>query len=405
MKFNSDIKNNKDDDECEKFEINQTTNNIHFQTVLNKYRRIIIILSILIASLLIFQIIFFLIKTQYEIKYFITKKFRQIFQKSESNERRNYTEIYNNISIFYNFSEINYKQTGVKKKIYVKYMDFWPNFKYENFDIHNILKERYEVILSDKPDYVIFSEFGLINKIRRDLADCVKLFVTIENTQPDFSKTDYAIGIHYIENEDRYWRKPTETHQLSAIKSVYNATKMKGKDIKKKKFCAWVASNGGSSVRNSFFEKLSLYKKVDSGGAFRNNIGMRVVNKLKFLSDYKFSLCFENSKADGYISEKLSDAFEAGTIPIYYGDDTVLELINNRSYIHVRDRKDFDEKIELIKKIDQNDTLYEEIIKEKIVIDDSRYPKEFQKYKNFIYHIFEQDKEKAKRFERKNSIV
>ena len=76
-------------------------------------------------------------------------------------------------------------------------------------------------------------------------------------------------------------------------------------------------------------------------------------------------------------------------------------MINNRPYIHAKDENEFNEKIELIKKIDQNDTLYEEMIREKIVIDDSRYPKEFQKYKDFIYHIFEQDKEKAKRFERK----
>jgi hypothetical protein len=119
------------------------------------------------------------------------------------------------------------------------------------------------------------------------------------------------------------------------------------------------------------------------------------------LENYKFSICFENSKTDGYISEKLSDAFEAGTIPIYYGDDTVLELLNNRSYIHVRDENDFNSKIEWIKRIDQNDTLYEQIIREKIVIDDTRYPKEVQKYKDFIYHIIDQDKEKAKRFERK----
>ena len=101
------------------------------------------------------------------------------------------------------------------------------------------------------------------------------------------------------------------------------------------------------------------------------------------------------------IPEGFGDAFEAGTIPIYYGDDTVLELLNNRSYVHVIDERDFDEKIEWIKKIDQNDTLYEQMIREKIVIDDSRYPREVQKYKDFIYHIIDQDKEKAKRFERR----
>ena len=162
-----------------------------------------------------------------------------------------------------------------------------------------------------------------------------------------------------------------------------------------------MVSNGSGDVRNLFYDRLSQYKKIDSGGGFRNNVGGPVDDKLTFLSNYKFSICFENDKTEGYISEKLSDAFEAGTIPIYYGDDTVLELLNNRSYIHVKDENDFDEKIELIKKIDQNETLYEEIIREKIVIDDTRYPREQQKYKNFIYHIIEQDKQKAKRFERK----
>ena len=162
-----------------------------------------------------------------------------------------------------------------------------------------------------------------------------------------------------------------------------------------------MVSNGSGGARNLFFDKLSEYKTVDSGGRFRNNVGGPVGDKLKFLENYKFSICFENSKTNGYISEKLSDAFEAGTIPLYYGDDTVQELVNTKSYIHVKDENEFDEKIELIKKIDQNDTLYEQMIKEKIIIDDSRYPRELQKYKDFIYHIIEQDKEKAKRFERK----
>ena len=41
------------------------------------------------------------------------------------------------------------------------------------------------------------------------------------------------------------------------------------------------------------------------------------------------------------------------------------------------------------------------MIKEKIVINDNIYEKELQKYKNFIFHIIEQDFQKAKRFKRK----
>ena len=292
-----------------------------------------------------------------------------------------------------------------KRKIYVKYMDFWPAFRLERFDVHRILKERYEVIFSDYPDYVVFSEFGGQNYDIENKINCVKLFLSIENRDPNFANTDYAIGIHYIDKEDRYFRKPTETHQLSAIQTVYNVTKVKNIDVSKKKFCAWVVSNGGGRVRNLFYDKLSEYKVVDSGGHFRNNVGGSVGNKIEFLSHYKFSICMENSKTQGYISEKLVDCFEAGTIPIYYGDDTVLELLNSKSYIHIKNEDEFEEKIELIKKIDNNDTLYQEIIREKIVIDDTRYARELQKYKDFIYHIIEQDKEKAKRFPRKNADI
>ena len=382
----------------------------------NKYKKIIMIMSIIIVFLLICIIIILFKKSSIDNKSQEFIKDQNENKKESANNKEIETiQVTNNIinndidfkayndmfSNQFDFSKLNYPVPSVKRKIYVKYMDFWPAFVLERFDVHKILIERYEVVVSDNPDYVIFSEFGGENYGSEKRYNCVKLFLSIENRGPNFDNTDYAIGIHYINKGDRYFRKPTEVHQLTAIHSVYNVTRVKGIDIKNKKFCAWVVSNGSGSVRNNFFDKLSEYKTVDSGGSFRNNVGGAVSDKLGFLKNYKFSICFENSKTQGYISEKLSDAFEAGTIPIYYGDDTVLEILNNRSYIHVKDENDFAEKIELIKKIDQNDTLYEEMIREKIVIDDSRYPREVQKYKNFVYHIIEQDKEKAKRFERK----
>ena len=407
------------DDEYESLQANKKSKH-KLKAVVNKYKKVIMIMSIAIFFLLIcIIIILFKNPSTDNSDEVVLKEEKGNKNESVNNNETENNQITNQLTSNINndidfkeyndkfpdgsfdFSKLNYPVPSVKRKIYVKYMDFWPAFVLERFDVHKILIERYEVVVSDNPDYVIFSEFGGENYGMENKYNCVKLFLSIENRGPNFENTDYAIGIHYINKGDRYFRKPTEVHQLTAIHSVYNVTKVKEIDIKKKKFCAWVVSNGGGYVRNKFFDKLSEYKKVDSGGSFRNNIGGAVSDKLGFLKNYKFSICFENSKTQGYISEKLSDAFEAGTIPIYYGDDTVLEILNNRSYIHVKDEDDFAEKIELIKKIDQNDTLYEEMIREKIVIDDNRYPREVQKYKNFIYHVIEQDKEKAKRFERK----
>ena len=397
-----------EENENQELQKNYKEENSLINNEIQKYKIIIgILVTIIIILLLcvIFQILNDKIKSDK-----IDKENKiEINQEENKNEENKNEENKNEDNIEKKENKNEEKTTVVstaiqpveKRKIYVKYMDFWPAFRLERFDVHRILCEKYEVIESDKPDYVIFGEFGGENYDIENRINCVKLFLSIENRDPSFDSTDYAIGIHYIDMGDRYFRKPTETHQLTAIQTVYNVTQVKNIDIPSKKFCAWVVSNGGGSERNQFYDKLSEYKVVDSGGSFRNNVGGPVENKLEFLSHYKFSICFENSKTQGYISEKLVDSFEAGTIPIYFGDDTILELLNNKSYIHVKSVEEFDEKIELIKKIDNNDTLYQEMIREKIVIDDTRYGRELQKYKDFIYHIIEQDKEKAKRFKRR----
>jgi len=364
---------------------------------------LIIIINFLLTKLSIKNIIFqnknfifenYLIQNCENNGYIYINNFKKYIQKN------NYTNIFSDIINYY----INLKtenQLTTKRKIYINYMDFWDGFRYKNFHFHKILEERYEVIISDKPDYIIFDQFGRDNYGIENQFDCIKIYYNVENKVPSFDNNDYMIGMHYMIYGDRYFRKPTITKQLSEIYSIYNITHINGIDIKKKKFCAWVVSNGNAKVRNNFFTELSKYKKVDSGGKFRNNLGVIVKDKSKFLSNYKFCICFENSKADGYITEKIFDCFLAGAIPLYYGDDTILNLLNNKSYIHIRNEDEFKEKIELIKKIDKNDILYEKMIKEKIVLNDKIYYKEEQKYKQFIYHIIEQDKQKAKRFERK----
>ena len=134
------------------------------------------------------------------------------------------------------------------------------------------------------------------------------------------------------------------------------------------------------------------------GGRCRNNIGARIKDKINFLSEYKFSIAMENSEGDGYISEKIADSFRAGTIPIYYGDYLIDEYINPKTYILIRGEKDIDKKIEYIKKIDNDDKLYMEIMKEKPILDDKFVEKiDDKEIKEFFYNIFSQDKNKAYR--------
>lgn len=58
-------------------------------------------------------------------------------------------------------------------------------------------------------------------------------------------------------------------------------------------------------------------------------------NKIDDLKNYRFVYCLENSCQDnpGYITEKIFDAFAAGTIPIYWGAPNVDQYIPKGCYI------------------------------------------------------------------------
>ena len=103
------------------------------------------------------------------------------------------------------------------------------------------------------------------------------------------------------------------------------------------------------------------------GGKYYNNVGGKIKNKIQFLSSYKFSVSMENSNSDGYVSEKIIDAFNSGTIPIYYGDYMIDEYINPKSYILIKDEKDIKRKIDYITEIDNKDEKYRNILKENVI--------------------------------------
>ena len=132
------------------------------------------------------------------------------------------------------------------------------------------------------------------------------------------------------------------------------------------------------------------------GGKYNNNVGKIVKNKIEFLLSYKFSIAMENSEADGYTSEKIYQSFISGTIPIYFGNHMIDEIFNPKSYILIKNEKDLIEKIEYIKKIDFNDKLYINIIKENLFINNNSITGNLEEEKiQFFFNIFNQDKLKA----------
>jgi len=81
----------------------------------------------------------------------------------------------------------------------------------------------------------------------------------------------------------------------------------------------------------------SLFDKIQKIGA------VEIVSKMETLGRMKFSVCFENFKFPGYITEKIFDCFLAGSIPIYLGAPDISDYVPVNAFIDMRKFSSFDD--------------------------------------------------------------
>jgi alpha(1,3/1,4) fucosyltransferase len=243
----------------------------------------------------------------------------------------------------------------MKDIIRIDFIDFWPGFiKTDNYFFH-LLSKQYTVEFSDNPDYIIYSCFGEEHVKYK----CYRIFYCGENLRVNWNACDFAISSDYLQDE-RYYRLP---HWI-----LYGG----GKDLIKKNiqpesvlqsktgFCSFIVGNHLATKRIDFFNKLSVYRQVSSGGRFMNNTG-RIYSqsdKMEFVQQYKFTIAFENSSFPGYSTEKIFQAMQGNSIPVYWGDPLVGKDFNTASFINYNDYGSDEAVIEKIKTIDQDDNLY-----------------------------------------------
>jgi hypothetical protein len=273
--------------------------------------------------------------------------------------RKNYHN--NNISIKV-LKNVNSKE---KNKISLVCKDMLNNSGCSKLYKKMLEKLNYIVqIDDDSPDFLLYDVFGC-EHAKKKYNKSIKIAIYTENIIPDFSEADYAISQSHIIYLDRYYKYPSFIWNLLKFKNHKVETiGLFAKNLTKKRFCAAVISNHGNFTyfRLKFIKELNKYKHVDMGGRYLNDFGRKITNKIKFMTSYKFSISMENSNGDGYISEKIIDSLVAGTIPIYYGDYLIDEYINPKCFIMIKGEKDIHEKIEYIKKIDNDNKLYHSIL-------------------------------------------
>ena len=138
---------------------------------------------------------------------------------------------------------------------------------------------------------------------------------------------------------------------ISHIENKYKENIKKVKPL----FATIISRHDRGGQRGKIWSSLSKYEgikgRIKSAGDYRQNtskIGLRCEDKINYISQSLYNICPENSAYEGYFTEKIFQAFEAGTIPLYWAIDLPEKgLINENKYCfcNINNEKSLNESI------------------------------------------------------------
>ncbi len=210
-------------------------------------------------------------------------------------------------------------------------------------------------------EVILVSVFGsrdsVISLVKNHSHHAVIIYIAGENTETRTGHEDHLIDIVHLSFGHRvdllstnYLRIPwwlPYTIQRTVGKCMLPATlihSVSAESWMKRPGYAALLSSHYAFPRPQLFELLSTLGNISSPGKAFHNMDWPAnwssfhssPDTLRFLRNYKFSICPENSKtrSNGYNTEKLPRALIAGCVPIYWGDSPIdAQVFNPSRYI------------------------------------------------------------------------
>ena len=240
----------------------------------------------------------------------------------------------------------------------IRYVDFWPGFDAQSFLFTQILKTqiepKVEIVYDSETlvDLQFHSVFcfssrnqklklkaqGLIDKSAnidyqnrlfrgfrsdRKYPARRRIWYTGENRRPPINEFDGTISFEITDKIGKnlyfpYWMVrlnwgfPGNPYEIMPrIEDLMSARAFKPKELE-----ACVFSSGIDLLRERIIEACDPILHVDK---FGSRYGTRVNSKKVVSQNYRFQICTENDIYPGYVTEKLSEAWSVGSIPIWVG--------------------------------------------------------------------------------------
>jgi hypothetical protein len=107
---------------------------------------------------------------------------------------------------------------------------------------------------------------------------------------------------------------------------------------KKNKLISIIASNKKMTLGQRLRHGIIANYKMDVFGRGY----FPIENKIEGLKNHMFSVTIENCQKDFYFTEKLIDCFMSGTVPIYWGCDSIGDFFNTDGMLLFNNMNEFD---------------------------------------------------------------
>lgn len=164
------------------------------------------------------------------------------------------------------------------------------------------------------------------------------------------SKTIQPYLYEWCENnidqlKQNFIRVFTHDVELASKSNIFTLTQCSGKSFiehgsiyPKTKLISMIASSKTLCSEHILRQQVvNLYRdKVDLYGRGYYDID----DKKQGLADYAFSITMENATYSNMFTEKITDCFMCGTIPVYYGIDNISDFFNPDGIIKLHDEFD-----------------------------------------------------------------
>jgi len=231
------------------------------------------------------------------------------------------------------------------------------------------------------------------------------LYVNGESIMDPRGDLDYHLG--YLPDSDRsvrvFWvfisflYGPAGHYPPDVVAQIFQ-NKRTLPSLEKKHFLIYAASNC-IVYREAAFMALAHVDTVHYAGACHGlNAGEKKVkpapridqftrtnqgNNRALFSDYRYCLVMENTKADGYITEKIITAYLSGCVPIWYGTTEVFDLFNKDSFIYYDVEHPW-VAINQIKDLEENPAKYKEMLMQPVLANGEDTVNEFMSFSSTV---------------------